>query len=155
MAMSHVFDGNVAPENCVGRRKFGETEDIELLKEVVANDAHVCRRGKVTENFEEAARALNESNALPWITNGKHCNDRYKLLLAKFRRADRARALASGTEEEFGERDQLLADIQSAVNDNEERGHTEREESQTVQNGAYRILVPRRPNYSQSQVALA
>jgi hypothetical protein len=65
----------------------------------------------------------------PWNTNGKHCNDRYKLLLAKFRRVNRARALASGTEEEFGERDQLLADIQSAVNDNEERGRTEREES--------------------------
>jgi hypothetical protein len=70
---------------------------------------------------------LNEGNALPGNTNGKHCNDRYKLLLANFRRADRARALASGTEEEFGERDQLLADIHSAVNDNEERGRAERE----------------------------
>jgi hypothetical protein len=77
--------------------------------------------------FEDVARALNEGNALPWNTNGKHCNDRYKLFLANFRRADRARALASGTEEEFGERDQLLADIHSAVNDNEERGRAERE----------------------------
>jgi hypothetical protein len=95
----------------------------------VANDAHVCRRGRMTERFEDVARALNEGNALPWNTNGKHCNDRCKLLLANFRRADRARALASGTEEEFGERDQLLADIQSAANDHEERGRTEREES--------------------------
>jgi hypothetical protein len=54
---------------------------------------------------------------------------RTKLLLANFRRTDRARALASGTEEEFGEREQLLADIQSAVNDSDERGRTEREES--------------------------
>jgi hypothetical protein len=58
--MSHVLDDNVAPENCGGRRKFGETKDIALLKEIVANDSHVCRRGKVTENFEEVARALNE-----------------------------------------------------------------------------------------------
>jgi hypothetical protein len=65
LAMSHVLDDNVAPEICGGRRKFGETEDIELLKEIVANDSHVCRRGKVTENFEEVARALNEGNALP------------------------------------------------------------------------------------------
>jgi hypothetical protein len=93
----------------------------------VANDGHVCRFGKVTETFEEVARALNEGNALPWNTNCKHCNDRYKLLLANFRRADRARALVSGIEEKFGEREQLLADIQSAVNDNEERGRTERE----------------------------
>jgi hypothetical protein len=127
--MSHVLDDNVAPENCGGRRKFGETEDIALLMDIVANDAHVCRRGKVTKKFEEVARALNEGNAFPWNTNGKHCNDRYKLLLANFRRADRACALASGTEVEFGERDQLLANIQSAVNDNEDRGRTEREES--------------------------
>jgi hypothetical protein len=83
----------------------------------------------VTENFKEVDRALNEGNALPWNTNDKHCNDRYKLLLANFRRANRARALASGTEEEFEENDQLLADIQCAVNDNDERGRTEREES--------------------------
>jgi hypothetical protein len=127
--MSHVLDDNVAPENCGGRRKFGETEDIALLMDIVANDAHVCRRGKVTKKFEEVARALNEGNAFPWNTNGKHCNDWYKLLLANFRRADRACALASGTEVEFGERDQLLANIQSAVNDNEDRGRTEREES--------------------------
>jgi hypothetical protein len=35
---------------------------------------------------------------LPWNTNGKQTN-RIKLLLANFRRTDRARALASGTEE--------------------------------------------------------
>jgi hypothetical protein len=125
--MSHVLDDNVASENRGGRRKFGEVEDITLVKEIVANDAPVCRRGKVAEKFEDVARALNEGNALPWNTNGKHCNDMYTLLLANFRRADRARALASGTEEEFGERDQLLADIHTAVNDNEERGRAERE----------------------------
>jgi hypothetical protein len=109
--MSHVFDDNVASENLGGRRKFGETEDIALHKKLVANDAYVCQRGKVTENFEEVARALNAGNTLLWNSNGKHCNDRYKLLLANFGRAARARAVASGTEEEFGERDQLLADV--------------------------------------------
>jgi hypothetical protein len=124
--MSHVLDDNVASENRGGRRNFEEVEDITLLKETVANDTHVCRRGKVAEKFEDVARALNEGNALPWNTNGKHCNNRYKLLLANFRRADRTHALASGTEEKFGERDQLLADIHPAVNDNVERGRAER-----------------------------
>jgi hypothetical protein len=108
----------------VDTKSFRETQDIALFKEIVANDARACRRGKVTENFKEIARALHEGNALPWNSNGKLCNDRYKLLLANLR----ARALASGIGE-FGERDQFLADIQSAVNDNEERGRTEREES--------------------------
>jgi hypothetical protein len=72
LPLSHVLDDFVTPENCGGRRKFGETEDIALLKEIVANDAHVCRRGKVTETFDEVARALNEGNSFPWNTNGKH-----------------------------------------------------------------------------------
>jgi hypothetical protein len=62
----------VASENRGGRRKFGETEDIALLREFVANDAHVCRRGNVTENFEEVSRALHDGNALPRNSNGKH-----------------------------------------------------------------------------------
>jgi hypothetical protein len=111
----------------VDAESLGRRKTSHPLIEIVANDGHVCRFGKVTETFEEVARALNEGNALPWNTNCKHCNDRYKLLLANFRRADRARALVSGIEEKFWEREQLLADIQSAVNDNEERGRTERE----------------------------
>jgi hypothetical protein len=75
---------------------------VSLVKETVANNAHACWRGKLAEKFGEAARALNEGNARPWNSNGKHCNVRYKILLANFRRADRARALASGTDEEFG-----------------------------------------------------
>jgi hypothetical protein len=58
--MSHVLHDNVAPENCGGRRKLWNTEDIALLKEIMANDSHVCRRGKVTKKIEEVARALNE-----------------------------------------------------------------------------------------------
>jgi hypothetical protein len=90
--MSHVLDDTVPPENRGCRRKFRETEDIALHKEIAANEAHVCRRGTMTEKFEEVARTLNEGDVLPWNTNGKPCNGRYKLLLANFRRADRARA---------------------------------------------------------------
>jgi hypothetical protein len=37
----------------------------------------VCRRGTMTDKFDEVACALNNSNALPWSTNGNHCNDRF------------------------------------------------------------------------------
>jgi hypothetical protein len=56
--MSQVLDDSVASENRCGRRKFGATEGIALLKEIVPNDAHVCRRGNVTEIFDEIARAF-------------------------------------------------------------------------------------------------
>jgi hypothetical protein len=58
---------------------------------------------------------------MPWNTDGKHCINRYKLLIATFGMADRARAATSGAEEEFGGKDQLLSDICSAIDDAHER----------------------------------
>jgi hypothetical protein len=69
---------------------------------------------------------LNKSGVLPLSTDAKHCLDRYRLLIASFKREDRARASASGTEEEFCERDQLLSDIVTATDDANERGRVER-----------------------------
>jgi hypothetical protein len=37
------------------RRKFGEQEDILSLKEVVANGAHVVRRGSQCDKYDEVA----------------------------------------------------------------------------------------------------
>jgi hypothetical protein len=92
LAMSDVLDdNNVASENLGGRRRFGETEDIALLKEVVANDAHVCRRNKVAEKFEEVDRALNEGNALPSNTNGKLATTDTNSLRTSEGRTERAR----------------------------------------------------------------
>ena len=80
------------------RRKFGEEEDILLLKEIVANGAHAVRRGSQSDKFDEVATSLNANGVMPWSTDGKHCIDRYRLLIATFRRADRARAATTGAE---------------------------------------------------------
>jgi hypothetical protein len=125
--MAHVETDDMSAEIRGGRRKFGETEDIALLKEALAHDAHVCRRGKMTEKFEKVASSLNDRNALPWSTNGKHCTDRFKLLVANFRHTDRALSSASGVEEEYGGKCQLLADVISAIDENEEHGRLERD----------------------------
>ena len=111
------------------RRKFGEEEDILLLKEIVANGAHAVRRGSQSDKFDEVGTSLNANGVMPWSTDGKHCIDRYRLLIATFRRADRARAATSGAEEEFGEKDQLLSDICNAIDDADERGRLERREA--------------------------
>jgi hypothetical protein len=78
------------------------------------------------DKFEEVSVALNNGGAFPWMTDAKHCLDRYKLLLSNFRRLDRVRASESGTEEEFNEKDQLLSDISVAVDDANERGRSDR-----------------------------
>jgi hypothetical protein len=115
------------PENrAAPRRKFTEDHDVALLKEVIACGAHVSRRGSQMDKFEEVSAALNNGGAFPWMTDAKHCLDRYKLLLSTFRRLDRVRASASGTEEEFNEKDQLLSDISVAVDDANERGRSDR-----------------------------
>jgi hypothetical protein len=83
----------------------------------------------MSENEFEFACALKNSEALSWSTNERHYNDKLKHLLAGIRRTGRACVSASGTEEEFGKMDQLLADFLSPVNKNEEYGRLEREES--------------------------
>jgi hypothetical protein len=128
--MAHVIRDEIPPDiRATPRRKFCEDHDIALLKEVVAYDAHVCRRGSQMDKFDEVSLAANESNMMPWETEGKQWLDRYKLLVASFKRADRIRASALGTEEDFGEKDQLLSDIFCAVHDTNERGLKELLES--------------------------
>jgi hypothetical protein len=128
--MSEVIPADAHPEKrACSRRKFGESEDIALLKEVLACGAHTCRRGSQMDKFDELSVSLNSNGALPLTTDGKHCLDRYKLLVASFKRTDRARASASGIEEPFGEKEELLADIASAVDDANEHHRTERSEA--------------------------
>jgi hypothetical protein len=120
--LSEGFPSNIPPV----RRKFGEQEDILLLKEVVAKGTYVVRRGSQCDKFDDVATSLNANSVIPCNTDGKHCIDRYKLLIATFRRADRGRAATSGAEENFGEKYQLLSDICSAIDDADERGRLER-----------------------------
>jgi hypothetical protein len=124
-----IIDDDPPELRALQRIKFGERENISLLKEVISSDAHVSRRGALMEKFDEVITALNNSGSMPWRTDSKHCLDRYKILLASFKRADRARASASGAEDEFNEKDQLLSDIVIATDDADERGRVERMET--------------------------
>ena len=72
--------------------------------------------------------AINHT-PLSYSKNGKHCLARYKLLVASFKRVDRAHASASGAKEEFNEKDQLLSGIVIATNDADEHGRVERVEA--------------------------
>jgi hypothetical protein len=60
--MAQVIIDDDPPElRALQRRKFGEREDISLLKEVISSDAHVSRRGALMEKFDEVSTALNNS----------------------------------------------------------------------------------------------
>jgi hypothetical protein len=92
----------------VVRRKFGDSEDVQLQKEVLASKAHVSRLNTQVERLECVEKSLNQGEIFPWPTDGKH---RFKIIVAGFKRLDRIWAQASGTEEDFSDRDQLLYDI--------------------------------------------
>jgi hypothetical protein len=78
------------------------------------------------ETFDATSAALNKSGVLPWSTEAEHCLDRYRPPFASFKREDRASASASGTEEEFCEKDQLSSDIVTADEDANEHGRVDR-----------------------------
>ncbi|PXF43243.1 hypothetical protein BWQ96_07016 [Gracilariopsis chorda] len=65
-----------------------------------------------------------------WNTDGKHCQDRFKLLVAKFRREDREKANASGGRETYGEFEQLAQDIVIEIDDFNAEKETARMELQ-------------------------
>jgi hypothetical protein len=50
-----IIDENPSELRALQRRKFGEMEDISLLKELIASDAHVSRRGALMEKFDEVS----------------------------------------------------------------------------------------------------
>lgn len=66
----------------------------------------------------KVAKRLNEHTdlSLPWTTDGKHCRDRFKLLLDKWEVADKRKALESRGSEEFGSYDKLCNDICEQMN---------------------------------------
>jgi hypothetical protein len=86
---------------------------------------HLEKRGESGSLFEVVAKALNDTQVLPWSMDDKNRADRFNLIVRLFRQTDRVRRAASGQEEEYGEKEQLLDDILCAIDyANEERRAT-------------------------------
>lgn len=99
------------------RRKYSTELEISFLKEVIVAEAHVCGWGQQATAFGKVASALNETKALPWEVDSKHCVDKFKAILKSFRNSDAAGKRSSGTTEDFGEKETLLYDIVSRMDD--------------------------------------
>ena len=103
------------------RTRSNNALDVALLKEIMVARAHMPPFGKQAGCFEKVAQKLNASNVLPWKTDFKHLIDRYRLILGAYRSNDRKGQSASGVEEEFEEREQLLEDIRNMIDDEMDR----------------------------------
>jgi len=110
------------------RRKFTEDMDLNLLREVINANAHLKKHGMQSKAFDTVAECLNAAKVLPWPTDGKHCYDRYRLLVSSTKHVDRGTVHVNGTEHlshtphhhAFGERERLLLDIRSRALGNED-----------------------------------
>lgn len=63
--------------------------------------------------FAEVAVRLNTSKTacFPWVTDAKHCRDRFKLVMDKWECMERTKEFVSCGGEKFGELERLCKDI--------------------------------------------
>lgn len=114
---------------------FRPATDIQLLLQVEADRPFKKKQGvTVPECWSAIADQLNQVWGLKEPTakflpvNGRMCQRRFDVLLGKFKAKEMAALRASGTEEEYWERDQLLANILSLIEAEELQRIAEKDE---------------------------
>jgi hypothetical protein len=93
--MSIIEDDKTIQAKSAHRRKFTSEQDLMPLNEVFAVGAHVPKHGETVLKFGAVADKLNSSGYLPWTTDPKDVQDRFKLLMANWIRRVRANTQAS------------------------------------------------------------
>ncbi|ETI33973.1 hypothetical protein L915_18835 [Phytophthora nicotianae] len=86
--------------------RFLSSSDVFLLKEVAAHTPWAAAHGETNTAWTNVANGLK--NAMSASTaDGKACRRRFTALLDTFRRVEMESLRASGTAEEYREREQL------------------------------------------------
>ncbi|KAH9183084.1 hypothetical protein AeNC1_014940 [Aphanomyces euteiches] len=100
------------------RRKFTDDEDIMLLRQVNAERAFEARQGEITKVWTSVGRALNEHADFrrPGF-DYKKAQHRFGILVESHRSFNRDSSKASGVDEAYGEKLQILDELLSAVDD--------------------------------------
>ncbi|ETV98090.1 hypothetical protein H310_09373 [Aphanomyces invadans] len=93
--------------------RFSVVADIDLLKEVVIIAPFEAASGQTGARWEEFCEHKRVSHGDTLTTAS--CRKRVDDLLSAFKKATLKALRASGTEEEYQERDQLLQDISDMV----------------------------------------
>ncbi|ETV70313.1 hypothetical protein H257_14013 [Aphanomyces astaci] len=110
------------------KRRFTEEEDVMLLREVNARMPFRARRGAVMDAWAEVAAALlSHEDFDRSVFDAKRAHNRFTLLLEGHRGDNRESMRASGVDEEYSEKMQLLDELLSTYDDNkaEKRGRLE------------------------------
>lgn len=123
------------PPNARSRAiRFTPSMDMAILACVNEVGAHIAPYGHSQKLFERATVACR---AHPSFTDKtltvKSVWDRFKKLLADFKKVDRVNRSASGITEEYGAKEELLQDIFDAIGEKEEQERAERGERRAAE----------------------
>ncbi|EEY57461.1 uncharacterized protein PITG_00010 [Phytophthora infestans T30-4] len=105
--------GDAADDSAQKKRKkafrFLPSSDVILLKEVIKHTPWAAGHGKTEAAWGKVASGIKA--ALPLCTaDGKACRRRFYTLMEVFKREELESLRASGTTEDYEEREQLLTD---------------------------------------------
>ncbi|KAJ3236314.1 hypothetical protein HDU81_010903 [Chytriomyces hyalinus] len=109
---------------------FSAGMDIDLLKEVVNEEPFAASHGAVTGAWVTVASNLNTVWDLDQATagvTGPMCQKRFKVLMDVFRKEELDALKASGTAEEYGQREQLLTDLAGRMEEAEDERRDRRD----------------------------
>ncbi|KAI9988793.1 hypothetical protein PInf_022377 [Phytophthora infestans] len=110
--------GDAADDSAQKKRKkafrFLPSSDVILLKEVIKHTPWAAGHGKTEAAWDKVASGMKA--ALPLCSaDGKACRRRFYTLMEVFKREELESLRASGTTEDYEEREQLLTDFRCAM----------------------------------------
>ncbi|KAG9408548.1 hypothetical protein AC1031_020406 [Aphanomyces cochlioides] len=117
------------------KKSFCCTDDIVLL--IAANDSKPwsAPSGTLMKAWSDIAADLKHNRRFGVVKDGQGCKTRFDKLLKSYREKTLAAMRRSGTEEEFGECEQLLEDIimQDFENEKQERATLESKKCEAIE----------------------
>ncbi|RHY15352.1 hypothetical protein DYB32_010770 [Aphanomyces invadans] len=108
---------DVHPDESSANRKFACHHDIKLLLQVTFTSPWEAEHGKQAHAWTSIAAALGQLSGFGLKKKGPAMKARFDALMSRFVRGESASLRKSGTSEEFDEREQLLRDIQTRMDD--------------------------------------
>lgn len=97
------------------QHRFWPERNIILLKEVISIEPYAAHRGQVTERWEKVAANYNKGVGIDGAINAERARKHFDKLLKEFKSQEATPLRASGTDEQYDEQDQLLADVKDRI----------------------------------------
>jgi hypothetical protein len=113
--MTFLLEFSDLSETPIKKFHFLPKHDVWLLRQAVADQPFFAPRGRAVDAWDALAKTLRDKNNL--AIEGRSVRERFSLLVAKYKKDEMASLRKSGTEEHYGEREQLLREVLDVMNE--------------------------------------